>query len=93
MALIFRLACAPFNPLNKHEVLVLMFNIDMSISPSSEEEFASYQALANRYAQSCMESSTPPGILAHIGTAETIQDWDSLREALGYDTMDFLTIS
>ncbi|EIM92798.1 uncharacterized protein STEHIDRAFT_136539 [Stereum hirsutum FP-91666 SS1] len=61
--------------------------------PSTEEEFASYQALAARYAQSCMELSTPPGILAHVGTADTIQDWNSVREALGYDTLNFLGVS
>lgn len=64
-----------------------------SISPSTAEELASYQALATKYAQSCVELSTPAGILAHMATADTIQDWNSLRDALGYDTMDFLGVS
>lgn len=71
------------------DLLILM----SFVRPSTEEEFASYQALAARYAQSCMDMSTPPGILAHVGTADTIQDWNSVREALGYDTLNFLGVS
>lgn len=71
------------------EVLIL----GASISPSTAEDFASYQALATQYAQSCIELSTPTGILAHMATADTIQDWNSVRDALGYDTMDYLGVS
>ncbi|EIM92815.1 uncharacterized protein STEHIDRAFT_165026 [Stereum hirsutum FP-91666 SS1] len=61
--------------------------------PSTAEDFASYQALATQYAQSCIELSTPTGILAHMATTDTIQDWNSVRDALGYDTMDYLGVS
>ncbi|KDQ19583.1 hypothetical protein BOTBODRAFT_443477 [Botryobasidium botryosum FD-172 SS1] len=61
--------------------------------PTNEAEFEAYQAPVRAYAQSCIDQSTPKGIVAHIGTAETVQDWDSLREALCYDKMHFLGIS
>lgn len=62
-------------------------------SPSNEAEFATYQAAATKYANSCSTQSTPQGILAHLSTNELIQDWDLLRAALGYETMHALTWS
>ena len=62
-------------------------------SPASEVEFAAYQAAANTYAQSCIDLSVPKGIVAHVGTAETVQDWNSLRDALGYEKLHFLSWS
>ncbi|KDQ19584.1 hypothetical protein BOTBODRAFT_443473 [Botryobasidium botryosum FD-172 SS1] len=61
--------------------------------PTNEAEFEAYQAPVKTYAQSCIDHSTPQGIVAHVGTAETAQDWDSLREALGYDKMHFIGLS
>jgi hypothetical protein len=62
-------------------------------SPSNEASFKSYQATVATYAQSCIDNSTPKGIVAHIGTHETVQDWNSLREALGYEWFHFLAVS
>lgn len=45
------------------------------------------------FAQSCIDGSTPKDIVAHIGTNETVQDWDSLRQALGHEKMDMLGYS
>ena len=56
-------------------------------------EFTAYQAAANAYAQSCIDLSVPKGIVAHVSTAETIQDWNSLRDALGYEKLHFLAWS
>ncbi|KAF7976114.1 hypothetical protein HWV62_7549 [Athelia sp. TMB] len=64
-----------------------------SYIPSTKEEFTSYQAITSTYAQSCIDGSTPPGIVEFIGTAETVQDWNSLRIALGYEKMSYLGIS
>lgn len=61
--------------------------------PSTEEEFIAYQAIIATYARSCIDRSTPKGIVAHIGTDETVQDWDNLRHALGYEKMNLLGYS
>lgn len=45
------------------------------------------------YAQSCVEKSTPEGIVAHLNVAQTVQDWNMVREALGYEKMNFLGVS
>ena len=36
-----------------------------------------------------MESGTPKGLVAHMGTSETVDDWNTLRKALGYNTMNY----
>ena len=62
-------------------------------SPANETDFKAYRAAVSTYAQSCIDLSTPKGITAHIGTADTVQDWNSLREALGYKRLHFLSVS
>jgi hypothetical protein len=62
-------------------------------SPSSQAEFTAYQAFATAYAESCIKFSVPKGIVAHVSTRETVQDWNSLRRALGYDKMHFMSYS
>jgi hypothetical protein len=37
--------------------------------------------------------STPVGILEHVGTKEVIQDWDTMRAALGYEKVSFAGVS
>jgi hypothetical protein len=64
-----------------------------SHSPSTEAEFTAYQKMAGTFAQSCIDQSTPKGIVAHMSAADTAEDWDSLRTALGYDKMDLLGYS
>ncbi|KDQ19582.1 hypothetical protein BOTBODRAFT_170657 [Botryobasidium botryosum FD-172 SS1] len=58
--------------------------------PSNEAEFEAYQAPVRTFAQSCIDQSTPKGIVNNLGTVETARDWDSLRAALSYDKMHFL---
>jgi hypothetical protein len=48
--------------------------------------------MTNFYA-SCANNSTPAGIMAHIGTVEVIQDYDSVRAALGYEKISFAGVS
>jgi len=62
-------------------------------SPANEADFKAYQAAVSTYAQSCVDLSTPKGILTHVSTDDTVQDWDSLREALGYEWFHFLSVS
>ncbi|KAJ7760182.1 hypothetical protein B0H14DRAFT_2973895 [Mycena olivaceomarginata] len=62
--------------------------LDTSSSlPSDEPGFNAFQASVRGYAQTCIDLSTPPGIVQYIGTREVVQDWDRVRAALGYDTM------
>ncbi|KAJ6530552.1 hypothetical protein B0H19DRAFT_1191439 [Mycena capillaripes] len=61
--------------------------------PTDEPGFDAFQASVRMYAQTCIDLSTPPGIVQHIGTRETIQDWDRVRAALGYDIMHHFGIS
>jgi hypothetical protein len=61
--------------------------------PHNDTEFKEYQAAIGKYAQSCIDLSTPKGIVSHIGTAETVQDWNSLRDALDYQQFHFLAWS
>ena len=58
-----------------------------------QTEYTVYQTAVHKFTQSCINLSIPKGIVAHVGTAETVQDWNSLQEALGYDQMHFLTVS
>ncbi|KZP17745.1 alpha/beta-hydrolase [Athelia psychrophila] len=61
--------------------------------PSTAAELKSYQNMAATFANSCNALSTPAGILAHVGTADVVKDWDSLRAALGYKTVNYLGYS
>ncbi|KAJ7837987.1 hypothetical protein B0H14DRAFT_2790225 [Mycena olivaceomarginata] len=61
--------------------------------PSDEPGFNAFQASVRTYAQTCIDLSTPLGIVQYIGTREVVQDWDRVRAALGYDTMHHFGIS
>ncbi|KAJ7779885.1 hypothetical protein B0H16DRAFT_1878507, partial [Mycena metata] len=61
--------------------------------PSSQAEYDQYQAAMTKFFASCAENTTPTGIMQHIGTNEVIQDWDSLRAALGYEKVSFTGVS
>ncbi|KZP21579.1 alpha/beta-hydrolase [Athelia psychrophila] len=64
-----------------------------SYIPSTEEEFKSYQGIASTYAQSCIASSTPPGIVEYVGSKQTVEDRNSVRAALGYEKMSLMGLS
>ncbi|KAF7982616.1 hypothetical protein HWV62_27027 [Athelia sp. TMB] len=51
----------------------------MDIKPA----FYHYHAIAAAFAKTRVGS--PKGILAHVSIEETIEDWNSVREALGYE--------
>jgi hypothetical protein len=48
--------------------------------------------MSNFYA-ACTNNSTPAGIMEHVGTIDVIQDWDSVRAALGYDKVSLAAVS
>jgi pimeloyl-ACP methyl ester carboxylesterase len=40
--------------------------------------------------ESFITSSSPPGIMDHVGTYEVVRDYEMIRKALGYDKIHFL---
>ncbi|KAJ7334923.1 Alpha/Beta hydrolase protein [Mycena albidolilacea] len=79
------------NPLNCTSNM--FFNNISFAFPSTESEFDAYQAAMGSFIQSCANNSSPAGIIQHVGTAEVIQDWDSIRSALGYEKVHLVGVS
>ncbi|KAJ7082029.1 hypothetical protein B0H15DRAFT_1024611 [Mycena belliarum] len=71
----------------------VFFNNVSFAFPSSQDEYDQYQAAMSDFFTSCADNSTPAGIMEHLGTVEVIQDWDSVRAALGYEKVSFAGIS
>ncbi|KAF8209590.1 Alpha/Beta hydrolase protein [Mycena galopus ATCC 62051] len=61
--------------------------------PSTESEFDAYQTAMGNFIQSCANNSSPAGIVQHVGTVEVIQDWDTIRAALGYEQIHLVGVS
>ncbi|KAF7965755.1 hypothetical protein HWV62_42002 [Athelia sp. TMB] len=53
-----------------------------SYIPSNATELAFYTTSAATFAASCAAGSTPTGILAHVGTADVVKDWDTGNQAV-----------
>ncbi|KAJ6473302.1 Alpha/Beta hydrolase protein [Mycena vulgaris] len=79
------------NPLNCSSGV--FFNNVSFAFPTSQDEYDQYQAAMTNFFASCVNDSTPAGIMEHIGTIEVIQDWDSVRAALGYEKVSFVGVS
>ncbi|KAJ7105903.1 alpha/beta-hydrolase [Mycena epipterygia] len=79
------------NPLNCSSGV--FFNDIPFAFPSSQDEYDQYQAAMKNFFDSCTNNTTPAGIMQHLGTIELIQDWDSVRAALGYETVNFAGVS
>jgi hypothetical protein len=62
-------------------------------SPSTQDEFDQYQAAMTNFYNAATRDTTPPGIMEHLGAVELIQDWDSMRAALGYEKVSFGGVS
>ncbi|KAJ7607064.1 hypothetical protein B0H17DRAFT_967634 [Mycena rosella] len=75
------------NPLN------CSFGVFFNNVPTSQDEYDQYQAAMTNFYTACTNSTTPQGIMEHIGTVENIQDWDSVRAALGYEKVSFAGVS
>ena len=67
----------------------LLFGSD-KCSPSTQGEFDSLKNTSAKVVQSWIDNSSPPGIIAHVGTKETVQDLEAIRVALGYDKINFV---
>ncbi|KAJ6528782.1 Alpha/Beta hydrolase protein [Mycena vulgaris] len=79
------------NPLNCSSGV--FFNNVSFAFPTSQDEYDQYQAAMTNFYAACTNDTTPAGIMAHIGTVEVIQDWDSVRAALGYEKVSFAGVS
>ncbi|KAJ7635348.1 hypothetical protein FB45DRAFT_911320 [Roridomyces roridus] len=79
------------NPLNCS--FNTFFNNITFAFPSTEAEFDQYHAAMSKLFSSCGKNSTPKGIMNHTGTFEVVQDWDSIRAALGYEKVHFAGVS
>ncbi|KAF7304930.1 hypothetical protein MKEN_01207300 [Mycena kentingensis (nom. inval.)] len=79
------------NPLNCTSGV--FFNDIHYAYPSSESEYKAYVSAMKQFQQSCIDNSTPAGIVKHVGTKEVIQDWDVVRAALGYEKIHFMGVS
>ncbi|KAJ7168306.1 Alpha/Beta hydrolase protein [Mycena crocata] len=79
------------NPLNCSSGV--FFNDIPYAFPSSQEEYDAYQVAMSNFFSSCTNNTRPAGIMEHVRTKEVIQDWDTVRAALGYDKVHFTGIS
>ncbi|RDW61639.1 hypothetical protein BP5796_11531 [Coleophoma crateriformis] len=61
--------------------------------PTTLEEFRVMQNASRNMAQSWIDSSSPPGIVQFVGTKEVVQDYERIRQALGYAKIDFIGAS
>ncbi|KAK5186997.1 hypothetical protein LTR44_001004 [Exophiala sp. CCFEE 6388] len=61
--------------------------------PTNQSGFDTFHEVSKHVFQSFVNSSTPPGIIQHVGTRESVQDFESLRVAVGYDEIHFLGCS
>ncbi|KAF8198739.1 hypothetical protein K438DRAFT_1583844, partial [Mycena galopus ATCC 62051] len=78
------------NPLNITSGVLTLSDF---CSPSTQDEFDQYQAAMTNFYNAATRDTTPPGIMEHLGAVELIQDWDSVRAALGYDKVSFGGVS
>ncbi len=60
-------------------------------APDNAAEYAARDAAARRFAQSCNLRS--PDLIRHIATADTVQDLDRIRAAVGDKKLTFLGLS
>ncbi|KAJ6594910.1 hypothetical protein B0H19DRAFT_1009913 [Mycena capillaripes] len=79
------------NPLNLSSGV--FFNNISYAFPTTQDEFDQYQAAMTKFYSAAINDSTPAGIMEHVGTIEVIQDWDSVRAALGYEKVSFAGVS
>jgi len=75
------------NPLN---VSLDLFEPLFDPYPTTQSEFDTFKENSKAVFQSWIDLSTPPGIIQHVGTREVVQDYESLRIALGYGKINFL---
>ncbi|KAI0968914.1 hypothetical protein F4678DRAFT_481752 [Xylaria arbuscula] len=61
--------------------------------PQNQTEFDIYRQASAAMFQSWINSSSPTGIIEHVGTKEVVQDFEQIRKALGYERVSFIGLS
>jgi pimeloyl-ACP methyl ester carboxylesterase len=61
--------------------------------PTNLDEFNAYKSASKAMIDSFAELSKPAGMFKFIGTNEVVQDYESIRKALGYKKINFLGLS
>lgn len=61
--------------------------------PTSQSQHDLVRAASKVVIQSWIDNSSPPGIIQHLGTREVVQDYESIRKALGYNKINFVGAS
>lgn len=62
-------------------------------SPTTQSEWETFKNASAAGIQSWIDSSSPPGVIGHVGTKEVVQDYERVREALGYEKINSLGAS
>ncbi|EGN95189.1 hypothetical protein SERLA73DRAFT_162724 [Serpula lacrymans var. lacrymans S7.3] len=78
---------------NELNCSVELFNEIPTTFFTNISEFDAVQTGVKNFAQSCIDLSSPPGIVQFIGTNEMVKDWEAIRIALGYDKISYYGIS
>jgi pimeloyl-ACP methyl ester carboxylesterase len=61
--------------------------------PANESEYNAYKSASKAMLESFDKWSSPPGIFKFVGTKEVVQDYETIRKALGYNKINFLGLS
>lgn len=61
--------------------------------PTDQSEYNALKSASKTVIQSFDKWSSPPGIIKFTGTNEVVQDYESIRKALGYEKINFLGLS
>lgn len=61
--------------------------------PTNQKEYSAFRAASKAMLESFEKWSSPPGIIKFTGTDEVVQDYESIRKALGYKKINFLGLS
>ena len=62
----------------------------ISESPTSQSEFDDFRNASAAVAASWQDLSQPDGVIQFISTKEFVQDWETIREALGYEKINII---
>ena len=80
--------CSPLS-----RIAYRIFLTELMFSPQNESDFRQWQSGSNKFFQSWIKSSSPPGIVQFLGTKQVVHDYERIRLALGYDKIHFLGMS
>lgn len=62
-------------------------------SPTNETQYSALKALSSQAIDSFVQSTHPPTLVQYAGTTQVVEDYESIRKALGYEKIHFLGVS